>query len=78
MRVDTSGNTVNISSSSGFAEQVSGDIAKVLLLNSDANSGLAALLGNLELIIDANVPGLTLAGNQRDAVLDLRKAAYGY
>lgn len=78
MRVDTSDTTVNISSSSGFAEQVSGGINKVLLLNGDASSGLAALLSNLEVIIDANIPGLTLASNQRDAVFDLRKAAFGY
>lgn len=78
MRVDHSATTISVNSSSGFTEQASGRIEKVLLLNGDASSGLAALLSNLELIIDAGIPGLTLASNQRDAVLDLRRAAYGY
>lgn len=78
MRINHSDNTVSVNSSSMMAEQVRHDIKQVLLLNGDASSGLAALLGNLELIIDSNIPGLTLASNQREAVFDLRKAAFGY
>lgn len=78
MRVTHSTTTTSIQSSSMMNEDVQGPISKVLVLNDAANSGLAALLSNLELILDADVPMLTLASNQRDAVLDLRKAAYGY
>lgn len=76
MRVNHSTNTVSVNSSSGFTEQASGRIEKVLLLNGDASSGLAALLGNLELI--AATPGIILAANQREALMGLREAAYGY
>jgi hypothetical protein len=76
MRVDHSDNTIAIEASSGFTEQVRGGINKVLLLNGDASSGLAALMGNLDAIFET--PGLTLAINQREALLDLRRAAFGY
>lgn len=76
MRVDHSDNTISVEASSGYTEQVTGGIHKVLLLNGDASSGLAALMGNLDTIFDT--PGLTLAINQREALLDLRKAAFGY
>lgn len=51
-------------------------IAQVLVLDADAKAGLAALMGNLESIFEA--PGVTLAPNQREYILSLRLAAYGY
>lgn len=76
MRAALSTNTAAVTSSSGMTEQISGPIAKVLLLNGDASSALGALLGNLEAIFET--PNLTVAVNQREALVDLRMAAFGY
>lgn len=68
--------TVAVSSFSTMGDDAGGQISKVLILNADANSALAALLGSLEATFEA--PGVFLAANQRDALLDLRKSAFGY
>lgn len=68
--------TVAVSSFATVSGDTGGRINKVLILNADADSALAALLGSLEAIVADNTA--SLASNQRDALLDLRKAAYGY
>lgn len=67
---------VAVSDFATIGDDTGGPIRKVLVLNGDADSALAALLSDLEAVFDA--PGVVLASNQRQALLDLRKATYGY
>lgn len=66
--------TVAVSDFATIGEDRGGSIRKVL--NGDADAALAALLYGLEGIFES--PTVSLAANQRAALLDLRKAAYGY
>ena len=65
--------TVAVSSFSTMSGDEGGAISKVLILNGDANSALAALLSDLE-----DLGSACLAGNQVEALRSLRLAAYGY
>lgn len=68
--------TVAVSDFATIGDDRGGSIRKVLVLNGDADSALAALLYGLEGIFAS--PDANLAANEREALFDLRKAAYGY
>lgn len=76
MRASLSDTTASLTSTSMMSEQVRGPIEKVLVLNGDASSALGALLYDLDTIFAT--PGVAIAPNQREALLDLRRAAYGH
>lgn len=75
MRTATAANVAAVAPESGHP------IRNVLVLDADANNALAALLYDLDCIRAAsqagNIPGISVASNQYDALLTLRKAAYG-
>lgn len=76
MYTNRSANTASIASSTTMNSDEGGPIEKVLILNGAATSGLAALLSDLDAALAA--PGVCVAANQREALYDLRKAAFGY
>lgn len=68
--------TVVVSSHSAMNSDDGGPISKVLVLNGDADSALASLLSELDTLFADET--LVLPQNQRAALFDLRRAAYGY
>jgi hypothetical protein len=76
MYTNRSTTTTSIASSTTMSADEGGVIEKVLILNGDATSALAALLYDLDAALAA--PGVCVAANQREALFDLRKAAFGY
>lgn len=68
---NTRPNTVSAS-----RQDTDGPIARVLVLDTTADAALAALFGSLDAVF--NAPGVILAPNQREALLALRLASFGY